>query len=95
MRFEIDGYTCEQVTEYEEDNYKEFHFVVSPDGERHFLNHTPYEDMGREDFAHYVRFHQKWGYMPERREVETADGRWYDTNWDNEHLPLMDLEIRG
>jgi hypothetical protein len=51
--------------------------------------------MGREDFAHYVRFHQKWGYMPERREVETADGRWYDTNWDNEHLPLMDLEIRG
>lgn len=90
-----DGYKCWQETEYEEDNYKEFHFIISPDGERHFLHHNPYEDMRLMDFVKYCEFHKKWGYMPERRMVERKDGTFFSCNWDNDSLDLLALEIRG
>lgn len=97
MAYEIDGYKCweEYEVEWDGDNAKIWHWIRTPDGETETMHHTPYESLDRMDWMRYVRFHQKFGYFPERREWVSEYGRLISGNWDIEHLGLLDLEIRG
>lgn len=61
-----DGYTLEQNEEIEYDGNcsKIFHYITSPDGERHWLNHSPYEYIELMTFVKYVEHHKATGEMP-------------------------------
>lgn len=65
-----DGYKLEQDEEVEFDgcNSKIFHHITSPDGERHWLDHSPYDWIEMDDFVKYVEFHKAEGRMPTRDE---------------------------
>jgi hypothetical protein len=66
-----EGYTLEQYNEveFDGDNSKNFHFITDPAGERHWLDHSPYDWIEMDDFVKYVEFHKAEGRMPKESEI--------------------------
>lgn len=69
---EYEGFKLEQYEDYEEDNTKIFHTIYTPEGERHWIDHTPYEWLDKRDLAKYVEFYRKHGRFPERKDVHPS-----------------------
>lgn len=69
---EYEGFKLHQQENYEEDNIKIFHTIYTPEGERHWIDHTPYEWLDKRDLAKYVEFYRQHGRFPEREDVDPS-----------------------
>jgi hypothetical protein len=67
----VDNYKVTIEHDFEEDNVKAFTDVITPDGNRHFLDVTPYSPS-KDLITRMIEFHQKFGYFVTR--AETGSG---------------------
>lgn len=59
------GWSHEEVTDYEDDNIKTFNTLIGPDGKRHHLHVSPYGGgTSPDDLKTYIAFYEKFGRMP-------------------------------
>jgi hypothetical protein len=64
----VDNYKVTIEHDFEEDNVKAFTDVITPDGNRHFLDVTPYSPS-KDLITRMIEFHQKFGYFVTRQEA--------------------------
>jgi hypothetical protein len=64
----VDGYKFVQWAEEDDDNRKVFHEVTTPEGKSYGLDWTPYQWLNMKDMNRIVRFHQRIGRMPNRKD---------------------------
>lgn len=69
---EMDEFSYECEEDREEDNVKLFQYIVTPDGERHWLDHTPYCELTKADLAAYVAFYKVHGRFPTRQDIDSC-----------------------
>lgn len=65
------GFSLSQEEEREDDNIKIWHIVTTPTGEQRTLDHTPYEMISPEVFAHYVLFYKEHKRFPNRQDINS------------------------
>jgi len=53
--------------DYEDDNIKNWHIIVFPNGETDYLDLSPYEFMTPEAFVRVVFYFQTYGHLPQRK----------------------------
>jgi hypothetical protein len=57
--------------DHEDDNIKIFHSITSPDGERHFIDHSPYERISEEALEKYTEYYKAFGRFPSRNDIRS------------------------
>lgn len=67
----IDDYKVDIQIDFEEDNQKAYVEVITPDGNRHLLDITPYWPSD-ELIEKMVRFHEKYGYFLTRQDIGSS-----------------------
>jgi hypothetical protein len=63
------GFSFKCDTDYEDDNRKFFQYITTPDGQEHWLDHSPYEHAS---FDVYVEFFEKHGRFPTRQDINSC-----------------------
>lgn len=60
FQYVIDGYGYheDEEIEYDGDNSKKWHYMTTPKGERITLDHSPYQQMDKDEFAAHVAKHK-------------------------------------
>lgn len=70
-----EGYRYYMEPEYEEDNIKNWHYLVPPgavfDHYKHSLDHSPYEKVSPAAMKLYAQFHEITGRFPGRSDLPT------------------------
>lgn len=57
--------------EPDDDNVKTHHIVSHKGKQLGTLDHSPYEDIDKNTFAKYVKFFQKRGRFPNRKDIDS------------------------
>jgi hypothetical protein len=50
---------------------KIFHNIYDPKGKKHFIDHTPYQEITKDVFAKYVAFYKKHDRFPDRKDIKS------------------------
>ncbi len=66
------GFEYELEVEEEEDNRKFYQYITTPDGKRHWLDHTPYHRLTHVDFEVYVAFYKAHGRFLQREDFNSS-----------------------
>ena len=69
----MNGFVLHQDEELEDDNRKIFHDIVTPDGKRHMLHHTPYEVISGPVFRKYIDFYARNKRFPNYGEIQNGN----------------------
>lgn len=72
LKVDTTGFSFDIEVEEQEDNRKFYQYIESPDGKRHWLDHTPYRRLTQEDFEKYVAFYKAHGRMPNREDINSC-----------------------
>ena len=68
-KLERDGFKLEQDEERDDDVIKIFHYITSPDGKKHFIDHNPYNMISQATFDKYIAFYKKHKRFPRREDL--------------------------